>query len=804
MDVSQPPQTINPLSSSELSNVHFSSGQLQTRPGFGVKYQGLPEPIFALHRFYEADGTFRALMAFGLTGVWQFHTDDVFKPIVLWNNAVPEVYNWLTTLVTDAYYSIAVGAGQYTPHKINAAAQFPTSGYNNILAFTNGADGVYIVIPGTDGDPLSGELLDDTGTDGFSGAVAVAFFNNRLIIMGTTANPSEVTWSASGDFENFAGVGAGTAVLADDADKIQAGLLMREFLIVYKERSIYIGRATGRSDIAIVFEKGPGGNIGTVAPMSVVGTADEHFFLGMDDVYKFSLDYGVQPIGKAIRDELFGRIGARGIDPQYLIRSAGAIIREANEYWLFTASGNLPNVTNVITNGDMSMVFFSADTTITNPNITNVPAFVFGIIRRLEAIEDNAFVINVIPAGTVVESYSSGTSTIVMDNDAISTNAAYPLSANNPMDWRLSISGAVTLSTELGGNIGGIFQRLTLVGVAHATLSTNNTINITAVGAGAAISGLFWVRSDTEVEATFKIYCYTAADIFIETKEFTKIIPAGSAFNPYIVSFTSTEATFRKVKVEIRVDDACVFDIDAVQVVELTNVDPRFWYQSADGYFAPGLLTRADSNEVTLIPYIAGSVGPWSCDTVWVYNYRTSAWAVWKLFANCTAVDTIQSTPITIAQLVGTIAQQLWRFDSQELTTLSPSNLLGTSDGQVFELAKKYRYDRHGFLDNAILSFWQSKDFDLETPHIDKTVSRVIIFHERSHPPTEVEVGVSLDSGNTWTRQTVTIRSGHTETYADFFVTGPQIRFEVRAESPGFYVTGFSLKLIPRGETNAY
>ena len=73
-----------------------------------------------------------------------------------------------------------------------------------------------------------------------------------------------------------------------------------------------------------------------------------------------------------------------------------------------------------------------------------------------------------------------------------------------------------------------------------------------------------------------------------------------------------------------------------------------------------------------------------------------------------------------------------------------------------------------------------------------------------SHAGLDVEVSVSTDSGVTWTRQTVPIRIGNAETYADFFVTGEQARFEVRTQSPGFRLTGFSLKLVPRGEANNY
>jgi len=819
LDISRPPQTIDILASPELMNVHFVGGQLQTRMGFAMKYPGVLEPVINMWPFYTGDGTYQALLAFGLVGVWQFHTDSVFKPVLLYDNSGPGVPTDLTTLDDYAYFSIAVGSGAYTPHDINGAAKYPTSGYDNILAFTNGVDGVFIIIPASDGDPLVGEIVDDAGTDGFSGAVAVAFFANRLVVFGTSINPSEITYSVAGSFEDFAGTGSGTAVLADDADRIQAALLMQEFIVVYKERSLYIGRATGRSDIPIVFEKGPGGNIGTIAPMSVVGTADEHFFLGSDNVYKFSPE-GLVSIGDPIRDELFGRVGSNGIDPAHVIRSFGALVREYSEYWLFTASGNVPEAVNCLENGDMSFVIFDATVTLGDATLSGVPSTVFPIIRRLSDITsvDHA----VIPAATTILSYDATANTIEMSANATGTVPSETVIANNKDGWTLvDETGSAAFETIEGGNIGGVFQRITTVDVGAAYFETANAIPVTTVGAGQLVSIVLWVRSPAGIFIRVYANECNGAGAFIGFRNLGATfhmrlynLPASTTFQPIILSFTSTSAAFRTLNLQIGIntgtgDPTGILDIDAISVVDITNVDPRYLYRQYVGgtdlwFAALGLLSEPASNNVTLIPYIAGSIGPWLCDTLWVYNYAIKSWSVWRLFANCTVTDTTQASAITIGDLKGSIDQQSWRFDTQELVTLSPSNLLGGTDGQVYEMAQKYRYDYHGFLNQPVLSYWQSKDFDLDAPNQDKTISRVTIFHERSHAPTSIQVGVSLDSGNVWTRQTVTIRSGYTETYADFFLTGPQARFEVRANSPGFYITGFSLKVVPRGESNAF
>ena len=203
-----------------------------------------------------------------------------------------------------------------------------------------------------------------------------------------------------------------------------------------------------------------------------------------------------------------------------------------------------------------------------------------------------------------------------------------------------------------------------------------------------------------------------------------------------------------------------------------------------------------------MIPLIADRMGQWTCDSVWVWNYKEDSWWKWRIPVCGFGYDAV-STSVLVSGLLGTISQQSWRFDEKLLGALAPTNLISPSDGQVYEMSKLYQNDWQGFLDRPITVYWHSKDFDMGKPDLDKTLSRVVIFHESSHPPTSVIVSASTDSGTTWVNQTVIIRQGRTETFADFFVTGTQIRFKVQA-SAGLYVNGFSVKIIARGEANAY
>jgi len=64
-------------------------------------------------------------------------------------------------------------------------------------------------------------------------------------------------------------------------------------------------------------------------------------------------------------------------------------------------------------------------------------------------------------------------------------------------------------------------------------------------------------------------------------------------------------------------------------------------------------------------------------------------------------------------------------------------------------------------------------------------------------------MGASTDSGLNWVTQNVVIRQGFNQTFVDFFVTGTNVRFRIRAEQP-IAVLGWSVKIIGRGEANAY
>lgn len=720
-----------------------------------------------------------------------------------------------TTNYSSDYILIDVGEGTFRPAHINSGHRYPTTGYADIMIITNANDGVIIVFAGSNGDPLCAEQLLDDGSPnpwGLSEARAVAIFNNRLVIGGTSYNASELLWSVATEFENFADSGAGSALIGDGPDWIQALRRLGDYLIVYKERSIYIGRKTETVGEEIKFEPAPGQGIGLAAPYSIGDLGEEHIFLGWDDVYLFSLN-GIDSIGGPIREELFGRIGSNGILPEHLPRCTGFIVEEYSEYWLLVPTGKIPEATNIVQRPAMDFVLITGD--ITNAAtpaclaISNVSAAHSSMLHLHDSIEHTN-----ITAGAKIRSISG--TTVYMDDQGTAVDAAATIWCGNSDGWAIGAqTGSSTIESINSSPFGGICQRITCPdsGGPH-TLQLDAMFSFGSL-AERTISVVLWadfsgVGLSTDGSANPITLTFTewdsgeTTDYLLHTVElYGEDIASG--LHPYIFSFPSSgHSNCFKIEMNILVEETdgseVIADLHGLQICDITAIDPAYLYQDANGYYAPGWMDGADNP--ALIPLIMGSVGPWICDTIWVWNYETSAWSVWRMPCMGFGYDTILNST-TADSLIGTIAEQSWRFDDKTLEAFSPTNLLTGVDGQVYEVSSAYSRDFEGTLAHPVTNYWESRDFDMGHPEVDKTFQRVIVYHEISHAPTPITIGISLDSGVSWSDTVVTVNPDTTQTIADFFVTGPQGRMRVYA-TENLQLTGFSLKLVGRGEINAY
>lgn len=144
--------------------------------------------------------------------------------------------------------------------------------------------------------------------------------------------PQRIRWSDTADPADFLN-GNASYVDLGGADWIQTAFKFKsDYLVVFKERSIWMGYATGDSDIFQFDQKVTGA--GCAAPATVESLGDKLIFLGWDDVYVFNgIDY--ESVGSEIEQELFDNLAPGDMDKCF-----GVIIEDQKEYWLFVPSVN--------------------------------------------------------------------------------------------------------------------------------------------------------------------------------------------------------------------------------------------------------------------------------------------------------------------------------------------------------------------------------------------------------------------------------------------------------------------------------
>ena len=192
-----------------------------------------------------------------------------------------------------------------------------TNGVDNIKKWTGSTDTALADLGGS--PPIAKHIIE---------------FKDYLLLLDVTSAgnryPQRVQWSDTGNPEEWS---SGNSSYNDltGADWIQNAIKFKgDYLIILKERSIWLGYATGDSDIFQFDQKVTGA--GCAAPNTVESLGDEIIFLGWDDVYVFDgIDY--LSVGEDIRDELFDTL-----NPSQIAKCFGMIVEEQKEYWLFIPS----------------------------------------------------------------------------------------------------------------------------------------------------------------------------------------------------------------------------------------------------------------------------------------------------------------------------------------------------------------------------------------------------------------------------------------------------------------------------------
>lgn len=825
LNYSMPPNVIDMRETPSTQNSRFTRGMLRHRSGFKHKYIGCDEDILWIDTAYPAGGGVGNLVVIGTKHLW---LEDGSGNLICADGyagadteQLPVIFNPDLDPTLDVI-QVDVGSGTYVFDGANGGAQYPSATeYADIGVFCAGTgDGIYVYAYTGVGSNVQCEKI--AHADAPASARSVAFFDQRLIAGGIirgggTDDYSMLQWSSQYDYSDWSTAsGGGWTTVGDSPDWIQAMKRLGENLIVYKERSIYIGRRTFLVDPPFRFSPAPGQGIGLAAPNSVGDLGEEHIFLGWDDVYVFSLK-GLTPIGTRIREELF--YGDNGINPAYMHLTTGIIAEEFDEYWLFIPTGKWPDTTD----GDPI------------PNLLTDPIFreqyitgqaqagaagTITLAATASTVDDfyngqTIYIIGDTGAGQyrTISDYDGGTKVATVSvNWTTNPNATsdYMIDMNiadhAPSNWVLDAdgNGSATVDVDGGGDLATMACDLTFTTGTYAGIKQDYDPGAVP-NDGFKYSAVVWLKAPADG---------TGYDIRILSDDGTQTaytnltnghasgsLDIADGLTRIALSGTVDDADGEAVQLRIRsTTSGKTLEVHGAHLIRIDNVDSSYT-TGLTGEEEIGYIQADDT--IRPVPLIVEQIGGYLYDTVWCWNYEENAWSSWRLPMTGFGYDVLQPV-LTIGSLSGVISAQTWRYDEKRLTDLAPTNLIAQADGRIYEIADSYTYDWQDTFDEPIVTYWESKDFDFDQPQMDKTFSRLVIFHSTDHSPVTVTVGVSTDSGVTWENQDVTIRTGYTATFADFFVTGPQLRFRVQVESPGFYITGFGVKIIPRGEINPY
>lgn len=321
-----PADIISDLELSDCQNVFFEDGLVKKRYGYVQMGDNLPlsGAVVGIDQFYDFAGN---------SWLLAMTEDQIYK----W---LPASSIWETLSdAGGAYGEGAYGEGAYGANIFDAftGSNEDFFSYDYVRKSTE-TDPWWIATNGVDsikkftGIGTISDLIVDypSGVTSLLAKIVVEF-KSHLLLMDVTENgdryPQRVRWSDTADPEDFVNGNASYDDLSG-ADWIVGAIKFKgDYLVIIKERSIWLGYATGDSDVFQFDQKVTGA--GCSAGNTIESLGDEIIFLGWDDVYVFNgIDY--EPIGTPIQRQLFAKL-----NPEEMNRCFGVVIEEQKEYWLF-------------------------------------------------------------------------------------------------------------------------------------------------------------------------------------------------------------------------------------------------------------------------------------------------------------------------------------------------------------------------------------------------------------------------------------------------------------------------------------
>jgi hypothetical protein len=301
------------------------------------------------------------------TNLWRFITPNYFVGTVTVTNGSPIITGLGTVWLTNIKVGDAVGIGNTDMDLITNWYYVLTVDSNTQITLTalytqiDAAGQPYVIRKlqtGTASDPVNAETMNDlfiftNGIDvmkKWDGSLMVQDlggnppickylkkYKSYLVLGNTletgTAYPQRARWCDTGLPESWIpGVGsnAGHLDLNDGVDWIVGWEVINDYLVCFKERSIYNGYLIGTSQIFQFDMKVNGTGCASGETIGVVG--DEIFFLGWDSVYAYN-GINIVDIADQVKDNFVGQL-----NPNKLGLSFAMVWEEMDEYVLFCCS----------------------------------------------------------------------------------------------------------------------------------------------------------------------------------------------------------------------------------------------------------------------------------------------------------------------------------------------------------------------------------------------------------------------------------------------------------------------------------
>jgi len=214
--------------------------------------------------------------------------------------------------------------------------------WNDWLAFTNGIDTPKYYDPST----TQVQVIPNLPSGGDTLCESLALFDASLVLLRTTEGGTNfnqrIRWSDKADATNWTTGDSGSVDLLDSADRIQNGLILGPYLVVYREKSIYRGTAVNTTTKRFQWDSMVTAS-GAMSSGGIVDIGDKHLVIGNKQVYIYGGGFDTLPVGDSIKSLLFGPQAE--IDIATVHRTFAVYIEARNDVLIFyqTTTGTFPN-----------------------------------------------------------------------------------------------------------------------------------------------------------------------------------------------------------------------------------------------------------------------------------------------------------------------------------------------------------------------------------------------------------------------------------------------------------------------------